>query len=84
MLYESSYWACVMLVDDSESRCLHRVNVGILFCSRLHCVYKDYDDPNSFYCLLAASKADLQWQSVVRPSVYPGSISLCWTSIRIS
>ena len=65
-----------MLVDDSESRCLRRVNVGILSCSQLVCVCKDHDDPNSPYHLLAASKADLQWRSVVRLSVYPGSILL--------
>jgi len=66
-----------MLVDDSESRRLRRVNVCILSCSQLPCVCKDHDDPNSSYRLLAASKADLRWRSVVQLSVYPGNTLLC-------
>jgi hypothetical protein len=65
-----------MLVDDSKLRCLRLVNVGILSCSRLPCVCKDHDDTDSSYRLLAVSKADLQWRSAVRLSVYPESILL--------
>ena len=63
-----------MLVGDSKSRCLRLVNVGILSCSQLKYECKDHDDPYSSYRLLAVSKADLQWRSVVRLSVYPKSI----------
>ena len=66
-----------MLVDDSESRCLRRVNVDILSCSLLPCVCKDHDEPNSSYHLLGASGADLRWRSVAQLSVCPGSILPC-------
>jgi hypothetical protein len=65
-----------MLVDDSKSRCLRLVNVGILSCSWLPCACKDHDDLNSSYRPPAASIADSRWRSAVRLSVYPESILL--------